>query len=84
MLGNSSRHAAQLWRAAPWPAVPDTLATARLLVPALHARWLSSGSGGKEGAKGVPYEQLSIGAQCSSAVCRRRAAVCFDDVSQRA
>jgi len=68
MLGNSSRHATQLWRAAQWPALPDTLAAARLLGPALHARWLSSGSSGKEDAKGVPYEQLSIGAQCSKAV----------------
>ena len=62
MLGSSSRHAAQLWRTAQWPALPDSLAASRLLGPALHARWLSSSGAAKEDIKGVPYEQLSIGA----------------------
>ena len=62
MLGNSSRHAAQLWRAARWSAIPDSMAASRLLGPALHARWLSATGGTKEDVKGVPYEQLSIGA----------------------
>ena len=61
MLGNGSRHAAQLLRAAQWPAITDTLAASRLLGPALHARWLSSSGGTEEDAKGVPYDQLSVG-----------------------
>ena len=61
MLGNSSRHAAQLWRVAHWPAFPDTLPVSRLLGPALSVRWLSSSGSPKEDAKGTPYDQLSIG-----------------------